>query len=201
MNKSGSYKAIFLIIWVAFSALTAFPQQQVNLIPGQSSLKIRGTSSMHDWEEKVEKFDVNLILKIKDNEITGIDKVNFNCKSASITSDNSLMTNKTHDALLVEKFPEITFRLVSVDNLTSSGGIFSGTLSGDLSLAGVTKRVNITFTGNKTGNRFAVKGSKMLTMTEFKIKPPTAMLGTLKTGDAITISFDLQFQNGMISQK
>jgi len=176
---------------------TIFAQQNLSLIPASSTMMIQGTSSMHDWEEKVEKFDVNLSLKLKDKEITGIDKVNFVCKSASISSDNSIMTNKTHDALQVEKYPDITFKLVSVDKLSSQDGTFSGTVSGDISLAGVTKRITLSFTGNNVNNRITFKGSKTLNMNEYKIKPPTAMLGTLKTGEQVTITFNLQFQGAL----
>jgi hypothetical protein len=42
-----------------------------------------------------------------------------------------------------------------------------------------------------SGNRIQIKGSKKVKMTDFNISPPTAMLGTLKTGDEVTISFTL----------
>jgi polyisoprenoid-binding protein YceI len=174
----------------------AFSQPQVSLVPGQSSLLITGTSSLHNWEEKAEKFDVTLQLKTAGKELTGIEKAVFICKSSSVTSENSIMTGKTHDALLVGKYPEITFKMVSVENLTSQNGAFSGTLTGDISLAGVTRHINISFTGNLAGNRISIKGSKLLNLSDFKIKPPTAMLGTLKTGDQVTVSFVLQFQTG-----
>jgi polyisoprenoid-binding protein YceI len=157
-------------------------------------MTIQGTSSLHDWEEKVDKFEVNLSLKLKEKEIASIDKANFVCKAASISSENSIMTNKTLEALKAEKFPEITFKLVSVDKLTSQGGTFSGTASGDISLAGVTKRISIAFTGSNANNRITLKGSKTVSLKDYNIKPPTAMLGTLKTGDQVTISFNLQFQ-------
>ena len=104
------------------------------------------------------------------------------------------MRNKTLEAIKAEKFPEITFRLVSIDKLTSQGGIFSGTASGDISLAGVTKRITISFTGSNANTRITLKGSKTVSLKEYNIKSPTAMLGTLKTGDLVTISFNLQFQ-------
>ncbi len=171
-----------------------FSQETVVLLPGQSSITIKGTSSLHDWEEKVEKFNVNLNLTFREKEISGIDMVNLTCETVSITSENSIMTHKTHNALQVEKYPEIIFKLVSVDHLTSQNGNFSGTLVGDIVLAGVTKRIKLTFAGTHAGNKVTIKGSKELNMNDFKIKPPTAMMGTLKTGEQITVSFQLNFQ-------
>jgi len=181
-----------IIFFTAYS--TGFAQETVVLLPGQSSITINGTSSLHDWEEKVEKFDVNLNLTFREKEISAIDMVSLTCKSVSINSDNSIMTHKTHNALQVEKYPEIIFKLVSVDHLTSKNGNFSGTLVGDIILAGVTKRIQLTFAGTHTGNKITIKGSKELNMNDFKIKPPTAMMGTLKTGEQITVSFQLNFQ-------
>lgn len=187
-------RTTLLLLSLIVCAVSIFSQQTVSLIPASSTMIIQGTSSMHDWEEKVEKFEVNLSLKFKDKEITSIDKANFLCKAKSISSESSIMTNKTLEALKAEKYPDISFKLVSVDKLSSQGGTFSGTVSGDITLAGVTKRISISFTGNNANNKISLKGSKMVSLKDYNIKPPTAMLGTLKTGDEVTISFNLQFQ-------
>jgi len=181
-----------LSLILAFASVDA--QQVVKLLPDQSEITIKGTSKLHDWEENVENFKVNLNLAFQENEIKGIDQVHVTLMSNSIVSENSIMTNKTHDALNVKKYPQIEFRLVSVDNLSSKDGKFTGTLVGDVTLAGVTKRISLTFSGVHSGNKISIKGSKELIMNDFKIDPPTAMLGTLKTGKEVTISFQLSFQ-------
>ena len=38
-----------------------------------------------------------------------------------------------------------------------------------------------------------IKGEKTLKMSDFDVKPPTALLGTLKTGNDITIKFNLNY--------
>lgn len=187
-------KITLFLLCLSANTAVIFSQQAVSLIPASSTMIIQGTSSMHDWEEKVDKFEVHLTLKLKDKEIASIEKANFVCKAASISSESSIMTNKTLEALKAEKFPEITFKLVSVDKLTSQGGTFSGTASGDITLAGVTKRISVSFTGTNANNKITLKGSKIVSLKDYNIKPPTAMLGTLKTGDQVTISFNLQFQ-------
>lgn len=187
-------KNILIVVLLITVNLVIKSQSSVVLIPGQSTVTIKGTSSIHDWEEQVGKFDVNLNLKFREKEIAGIDNVNFICKSGSIISDNSIMTNKTHSALQVEKYPDITFKLISIDNLTSKNGSFSGTLVGEVILVGVTKKISIAFSGTHSGNKISIKGSKELNMNDFNIKPPTAMLGTLKTGEKVNISFQLNFQ-------
>ncbi len=183
--------AFLLAFFIVSQLITA---QQVQLNPAASSFTIKGTSSLHDWEEKLEKFNVDLSLKMKEKEIAAIDRASFTCKSASISSESSLMTKKTLEALKAEKYPEITFTLISVDKLVSQGGNFSGAITGDIKLAGVTQRISIPFTGNNVNNQLTLKGSKTLSLAEYKIDPPTAMMGTLKTGDKVTVAFNLQFQ-------
>jgi polyisoprenoid-binding protein YceI len=173
---------------------TVFSQQTIKFIADSSSFQIKGTSNLHEWEEKVQKFNVDMVLNFNNHEIKGIDKVLFSCNSASVLSESSIMTSKTHDALKVEKFPEIKFTLSDVVYFQDNDGKISGSINGNLVLAGVTNKVNLTFSGSVKSKTLTIKGSKQLKMTDFKIDPPTAMLGTLKTADNIELSYSLQFK-------
>lgn len=196
MMKRSIKNGFLLILLVIAIALPAAGQKAVVLIPSESKIVIEGTSSLHDWEERVGKFDVSMQLQSQGADIESISGVKLISKSSSIVSDNSIMTGKTHDALQVEKYPEIVFRSTEPAVLDLKGDKFTGSLTGDLVLNGVTKRVVISFTGALTGDRIEVTGSHALNMTDYKIKPPTAMLGTLKTGDKVNVSFALKFRIG-----
>ena len=191
--KTKFLRICILLVLLTNGIVSAVSQQSVRFLPTDSRIIITGTSNLHDWEEKVEQFDVALVMKFEKNEILGIDRVHFSCKSESISSDNSIMTNKTMDALQTDKYPEIVFTMASIDKLTSVNGKFSGVLTGDLTLAGVTKRISIAFTGHHENNRIKITATKDINISDFKIKPPTAMMGALKTGKNVLISFQLQF--------
>jgi hypothetical protein len=184
---------MFFVLWIGLFT-TTYSQQTVKFLADSSSLQIKGTSNLHDWEEKVQKFNVDLTLGYKEKEIIGIDKVVFSCNSASVVSDNSIMTGKTHDALKTDKYPDIKFTLSEVVSFQNNNGKISGSMTGDLFLAGVIKKVNLPFTGNKTSNALILKGSTKISMTDFKIDPPTAILGTLKTGEAVELDYSLKFK-------
>ena len=47
---------------------------------------------------------------------------------------------------------------------------------------------------NGLDNKVVLKGEKTFKMTEFKIDPPKALLGTITTGDEITIKFNTIFK-------
>jgi hypothetical protein len=40
--------------------------------------------------------------------------------------------------------------------------------------------------------------SKKLKMTDFKMEPPTAMMGTIKVGDEVTVIFDVTVNTKLI---
>jgi polyisoprenoid-binding protein YceI len=185
-----------LLVLLTNLILSAFTQESLRLLPADSRIIITGTSNLHDWEETVGQFEVALVMKFEKNEILGIDRVHFSCKSASISSDNSIMTNKTMDALRTDKYPEIVFTMVSLDKLTSTYGKFSGVLTGDLDLAGVKKRISIAFSGHYENHRIKITAARDINLNDFNIKPPTAMMGALKTGENVVISFQLQFSAG-----
>jgi len=193
MKKRGLLKSVFTAILISLT-MNVRSQLLVELLEDKSSITIQGTSSLHNWEEKVQKFDVDLVIELKENKVAGIHNASVICESSSIESGNSIMNNKTHDALKAEKHPRIIFKLISVDKLNQQGHNFTGVATGDLTVAGKTKRVQLNFQGSNGGKIISIKGSKEIRMTEFAIEPPTALMGTLKTGDEITISFNLHFQ-------
>ena len=129
----------YLSVFVLFISTSNILGQEVyTAIPEGSSMKIEGTSTLHDWDMTVEKFncDVDLILG---NPSTTIEKVNFTGISSAISSHSSLMDNKSHDALKTSKYPEIRFNMLSPLKVESKGNNFSGTATGKLFIAGKVK--------------------------------------------------------------
>jgi polyisoprenoid-binding protein YceI len=65
-------------------------------------------------------------------------------------------------------------------------------MNGLLTIAGKEKEIDISGTGTVDGNgTVRMKGSKQFKMSDFGVKPPSLMLGTMKVGDMVTVSFDL----------
>ncbi len=59
-------------------------------------------------------------------------------------------------------------------------------------MAGTSKPVELEATGKMLANGdFQLSFSKKLKMTDFNMKPPTAVLGTIKVGDEITLNFNM----------
>ncbi len=185
---------IFIQILLIAGIWNLKAQESFRVIPESSILSIGGTSNLHDWEMNMKKFKCDADITVGNPSVT-ISSVSFIGESSSILSDNSIMDNKAHDALKTDKYPVIRFSLTSADKIPIQGGAFSGTASGELTLAGSTKKISIPYSGKVTGkDRIIITGTKKINMTEFGIKPPTAMLGALKTGDEVTINFTVNLK-------
>jgi hypothetical protein len=42
-----------------------------------------------------------------------------------------------------------------------------------------------------SGNRYRFTGSVPVTMSQFGMRPPTAMMGAMRVGDRVTVRFDV----------
>jgi polyisoprenoid-binding protein YceI len=189
-------KKIFEIIpfILLIAVYTSASAQNPVLIQKESQIRISGTSNLHDWHEVAKDFTIEIGLSADEAVTPVIDRVSLSCRTASIVSDNSIMTNKTHDALRVDRHPEITFSSAEQSSLVVRNGEFSSTISGELTINGVMKQVAVPVQGSLTGNKLNVRGSKTIKMSDFDVKAPVALMGTLKTGDEVTVSFDLKFE-------
>lgn len=188
-------KSVMVLMTLFFSVFTVYAGGKYSLVQDQSKLTVQGTSSVHDWEMAAEGISCDLQATYNDGKLITIDEVRFVCLAEKILSDNSIMDNKTHDALQADDHPKITFEMKSIESLNQTGSNFSGVIVGNLTIAGYTKRVQVKFNGTAHNNlSLQVKGVVSLKMSDFKIDPPTAMLGALKTGDEVSLHYDFHFK-------
>lgn len=80
----------------------------------------------------------------------------------------------------------IEFKLNSYA-INGSGAVMLGTLK----IAGTTKDIEIPGTVTQEGSLVRVKGSKLITMSQWGVKPPSLMMGTMKVKDQVTVGFDV----------
>jgi polyisoprenoid-binding protein YceI len=146
-------------------------------------MTISGTSTLHDWESKVETFTA--VARVKDQVIQS---ASFRADVKSIKSGTSAMDDNTYKAMKEPQYPTIDFKTTGA--LKQASGALR--IKGDLTIAGVTKPVEFSATGEQWSEEsLTVKASYKFKMSEFGIDPPRAMLGTIRTGDEVTIKFNL----------
>lgn len=169
----------------------------VNGVTGQGLLKIKptkltvqGTSSLHDWESEITKAEVKGIFQIENLQLVQVKDVEVKVPVESIKSTKGkLMDSKTYDAFKSEKNPFIIYTLTSV-KINAATSVLEA--KGNLTMAGVTRPIDlqVKYKVLPTGE-LQLTLAKSLKMTEFKMVPPTAMMGTIKVGDEVTVNFDM----------
>lgn len=158
-----------------------------------SQFVIKGTSSLHDWEMISNNFKGNITFTASSGNLS-IEKILVNVGVTTLESGKGIMDRKCYNALKKDSYPTIKYHFKNLKSLKNTGGnAYSATLVGSLSIAGQTKDVDIQVTIAITENSVIIKGEKPLKMSDFGVEPPTALLGTLKTGDPITIVFNLNY--------
>jgi polyisoprenoid-binding protein YceI len=186
-----SRNLMILIISIISSVTSVVTAQNFSIIPQSASINVHGTSNVHDWNMKPSKVTGELGL----NGSKQISALSIKIEVKSLKSGNGIMDGKTYDAFDYKKNPYVVFQLTDASQTKLTDNDAEITLTGNLSFAGATRKISIKATGKitKSGD-FQFKGSVPLKMTDYKMKPPTAMLGTMKTGDAVTVKFDVTFK-------
>ena len=162
-----------------------------------SRLWVAGTSTVRSFECQAGSFDAKLAS-------TGTDAVAAVLAGEKAVSDvvvtvpvnkldcrNGTMNEHLRKALKAAQHPTVVFRVGGYDLMRSPNGV-AVTLNGTLTLGGVEKPItgNAQATPGENGT-LLVSGTREVRMTEFGLKPPTLMLGTLKVDERINVGFDV----------
>ena len=99
-----------------------------------------------------------------------------------------MMDSKTWDAFNHEKNPFIVFTLATATINPQQNRLDA---TGTLTMAGVTRPTELSVSYKiLEGGDLVISGSRKLKMTDFKMEPPTAMMGTIKVGDEVEVRFE-----------
>jgi hypothetical protein len=178
-------------------ALINFPlhlEAQSKYHTHNETISVSGTSSLHDWTEKSTKAEAEATFIIQNDKIAGVSALSFRVPATSLKSEHKGMDNNTYKALKADKYENITFVLTSATVTPVDANTFTIRSKGKLTIAGTTKDTEVIAKAVLHEKGIIVTGSKKLKMTDYKVTPPTAMLGTVKTGNDITIVFSLRFK-------
>lgn len=179
-----------LILLFVLSLQMAYGQSSVRST--SFSMAIKGSSNLHDWESKVNEVRANGSMTLDAEGLQSIQSLTVEVPVKSIKSTKgNIMDKKTYEALKADKHPNITFKLEKA-TITQKGDGYDVSANGSLTIAGATNKVTLSATG-KTASDGSVtfSGSRKLKMTEYNIKPPTALLGTMTVADDVEIVFKL----------
>lgn len=197
MKKSIIYSLTLLILFV-FSSATA---QDVTLNLSEiQQFKIDGDSNVKSWEADITEATATLTLSDIEN-ITlealtpeTIQSLVITIPVSGIQSDSGRLTSNMHGYLKMDDHPQITYQLTDVTSVECDGDIALITADGVINVAGVELPVTMNVEAAVSADGvISFSGSQDLLMTSFDIDPPTAVLGTIRAHDEITILYQVSF--------
>ncbi|TDN97241.1 YceI family protein [Sunxiuqinia elliptica] len=191
MKRMNDILRLSTLIAVLFLGIQNLAVAQVSymLDEAESSAFVRGTSTIHDWEMKVEQLQGSITLA-EAGSINSLQKGNFQTNVESLKSDRNLMNKKTYEALKSKKHPQITVQVNSVKEV-------QGKLVANLvvTIAGQTQKVTDEIELKTLANQsLSVQGILDLKMTSYQVEPPVALMGTIKTDDEVKVAYHLIFK-------
>ena len=87
---------------------------------------------------------------------------------------------------MIDVHPQITFAMQTT--VIPSFGT-THVIEGNLTMAGVTRKVKIPVKCIDRNQKLEISGALEIVMSNYGIDPPKALMGTLKTGDAVQLDF------------
>ena len=186
-NRLIRIAGLLMILIITSGSLIA---QQTLRMQNGSTATVEGTSTLHDWEMNSEEVKGEVVLEREGNRISSFDRIEVNIKAESLKSDSRRMNNNAYSALNVDRHPEIRFRGSDVREITDT----HLTVNGTLTISGTSKPATIEAAYSINGGRINFKGQYDISFSEFNISAPTAMMGTIRTGDDLTVKFDVTFR-------
>ncbi len=200
MSRTRVPAAVALVMLLPALAAATRRDAVLDLQP-ESRLWVSGTSTVRSFQCQAGAFDAKV-------ESTGADAVSavlagekavstveVTVPSEKLECRNGTMNEHLRKAIKANQFPTVVFRASSYDLARTSESV-GVTLNGSLTLGGVEKPISVKAQAKPGADgTLVVSGAHEVRMTEFGLKPPTLMLGTMKVDEKITVGFEVVLKN------
>lgn len=180
-------KIIFTFLMMIVSATTM--AQVKYSAKNDLNLVVSGTSTLHDWDMKASKGDCEAVFTVNaSGHLTALTSLSFVTPAEGLKSEHTGMDKNAYKALKTSQNPNITYTLTSA-TISPDGTI---KCMGKLTIAGTTNNADLIASYKLNADKsITVSGNKKISMKDFKMEPPTFMMGTIKTGNDVVLKFSL----------
>jgi|SRR4051812_38320225 polyisoprenoid-binding protein YceI len=166
---------------------------QIKYHASYTKVEIAGTSTLHDWDMASEKANCDIAFNFDGVNLTGLSSLSFTVDAGSLKSHHSGMDKNAYKALNTEKYPNITFYSSYANIKSGSNNTYIISAKGKLTISGVAREVWLAGTTmvNPADLSIQTVGTVKIKMSEYNVEPPSFMFGAMKTGDEITVKFNI----------
>lgn len=156
-----------------------------------TTVKMEGTSTMHDWHMVSEQGISDVIFNFDGSNLTAMPSLTFTVQAESLKSSTKGLNKNAYKTLNTDKYPSIGFSSNYATVHTTGVNSYLMSVKGRLTISGVTKDVWVSVACKVNPDEsIQASGSCKLKMTDYNLVPPTFMFGAMKTGDEVTIKFN-----------
>lgn len=164
----------------------------------QSRITVEGTSNLHEWTVSADGMQaiMDLPAGFLDGQAAATPSGSFSISTKALKSDKDRMNRLMWDALGAQQHPQLSFELRGARVKDRPANAVDVEVEGLLTVAGTARPTTMVLRVQRQGERLTVKGELPLLMSDFGIAPPTALLGTLKTGDRVVVTIEATLAPG-----
>jgi polyisoprenoid-binding protein YceI len=182
----------FLVLAMALAG-TASAQAVLTLRPvPESRMFVDGTSNSSDWTVEAQVVTGRFSVVGSADGIV-VSEAEVHVPSNSIKSDRGIIMDRLmRGALKVSQFKDISFVMSAPATGVKADSGFAVTAPGTLTVAGASREIELeVFARPGPDGQWRFTGSHGVAMTDYGMRPPTAMFGALVTGNDVVIRFDV----------
>ena len=184
MRKSLVVGALMAVPVLAAAALP------LSLQPG-SRVWVDGTSTVRAWHCESTRAVGTAAANTTDlAQLSNVGSASVTVPVGTLDCRNTTMNGHMRNALKADQAPEIRFRASSV-RVNATGDAGTAEMEGTLTIAGQDRPTTINAQVAKENGQIRVRGTKRINMTEWGVRPPSLMLGTMKVNPQVTVGFDV----------
>lgn len=181
----------------ATSVPTTEPAGSLHYVSADGSqVVVSGTSTLHAWTVKGGTIDGDAVFT-GEWSATNPQAIQFHSIELTIpvnslkSSEGSGMDDTMYKALDLKNHQTITYKLTHAalkSGPSSGNNEYRFDTTGDLTVSGNPRSVNLELEVQSRGQgQLTISTGIQLKMTDFGVKPPTAMMGVIKSGDVVDV--------------
>jgi polyisoprenoid-binding protein YceI len=189
---------------VAASALPVHADQGIasvapTITVKSGTLRMDGKSTLHDFTVATSEFTLRTTLDVAAKDWAPVLKpgsvkaFELHIPVTGLKAEKDGINKNMYKALKSDKNPEIVLNVERYEVGAAAGDVTPLKVVGTLTVAGVSRPVEMTLDTKVTPDGLAVDGHQDILMTDYGIDPPKFMMGALQTANKVVITFSLVF--------